>query len=278
MAPGEPGTAENLTVASVEHLALAADPAPGVVIGSFRLERELAGAMTNAIFIGTRVGGSSGEVIVSVGPPQQQRLADLGSQLDYRIDTVAPLVAIADAVSPSSPWSILVEDRPAGVALSELAPVSEAAATELLVAMSRVLVQAHDRGKVLYGIHPRLCYAQTDGTWTGMTPRAMQFLLGMRPARGGLCLDEVYLPIEVWRDRAAAPPSDVFALCALGRFLISGEHPFAGATFDDAVARVARGPSPAPATPLGNLLGRGLASQPSKRPSSVELHAALAAM
>jgi hypothetical protein len=163
------------------------------------------------------------------------------------------------------------------VPLVELAPMSEAAAVRVVAAIARIVEDAHAKGIVLYGIHPRLVFV--DGARVAIAPRAVRFLLGMRVTRGGLCLNELYLPVEVWRGAHAGPAVDVFALCALGRFAISGVHPFAGETFNEAVAAIASGALPAAiGTPLGRVLERGLASDAAARPSARELRAEIEAL
>lgn len=252
------------------------DPAPGVMIGDVSLEGEVAGAMTNAIYDGVSSKGLA--MRITAGPRQQRPLDAVRAELGYVIDGVARLVEIVEASSPSAAWHVLVEERPEGTSLVDLAPVPEPTAIAWLVTLAGLAEAAHARGIVLYGIHPRLCFAHADGTWSGVAPRAMRFILGMPPARGGLCLEEVYLPFEVWRDRAGTGASDVFALCALGQFLVTGVHPFAAPTFDMAIAAVARMDRRPLMSRLGAVLDRGLVAAAEQRPTAADLRDALSAI
>ncbi len=216
-------------------------------------------------------------MIVTAGPRQQRPLADVRAELDYSLRGVSACAGVVEDSSPSNTWHVLIEESPAGVPLAELAPLSERAAIGVLGEIARVAEAAHLRGLVLYGIHPRNCFAAADLRWSGMAPRSMRFLLGMPPMRGGLCLEEAYLPFEVWRDGTGTSASDVFSACALGLFLVTGSHPFAGPTFDGAIAATTRAPPERPDTPLGALLARGLAAA-DQRPTSAELRASLQAL
>ena len=256
---------------------------PGVVIGDVRLDDEVAGAMANAIYRGSTVVSLPVPVLVTCGPRQRRPRVEVRAELLYKLPGVAAMVAVVEAKTPSQIAHVLVEERPDGVPLAELAPLAPPDVVRVLADIAKTVVAADDFSTTLYGIHPALAYCRRDGdrvTFTGLAPRAMRFLLGMPPARGGLCLDQVYLPMEVWRDpnREAESAADVFALCALGTFLLTGEHPFAGPTFDASIAAVASGRVPAVPGALGHLLLRGLAAQPEARLSAAELGAALAGM
>lgn len=235
---------------------------------SVAIVEEIAGAMFNTIQAGVDARGR--RVIVTSGAGQTRPLAAVSAELAYELDGVGALRAI-EGEPPAC-----VEDRPPGAPLVELAPMAEAQAARVLVAIARIAEAAHARGVVLYGIHPRLAFVHGDRV--ARAPRAVRFLLGMRVMRGGLCLNELYLPVEVWRGGHVGPAADVFALCALGCFAVTGVHPFAGDTFNDAVAAVVGGAPPAIASPLGRVLERGLASDAAARPSARQLRTAIEAI
>ena len=150
----------------------------------------------------------------------------------------------------------------------------------VLLQLVEVAAQAHGQGITLVGLHPATCYVeQQGGRWvlTGVAPRVLPLLLAMPPMRGGLCLADSYAAAEAWRGASVGPAADVFSLCAVGAFLVSGRHPFPAA--DDAMAAlgaVLRGDLPALAPDgLGATLRRGLARDPADRLTLPQLRAAL---
>jgi hypothetical protein len=262
------------------------DVEPGALVGGVRIEARIAGAMTNEIFrgrapkpslvqrwLGRRV--PSGEVLVAVRPRLDEH-DGLRAELGYELPGVAGAFELGEIKSPSLVRSALVEELPPGRPVSELAPMPEPRARTLLVELASVVQVAHARGAILCGIHPRLCFA-TDTGLGGLAPRALRFLMGSRLGRGGPCLRELYLPRSAWMQRFAPDATaDVFATCALGVFLLTGEHPFAGETFEESIESLVSGRVPYVEGPLGHVLARGLA--PTDRPTAAELRAALAAL
>lgn len=251
---------------------------PGARMGPFIIEGELAGAMSNAMYAATTTIARPRHVLVTETSRQRKPIEEARADLIYAIDGVASLVAVFEARSPSRVRHVCVEERPPGVPLSGLAPLPEPDARALLLALAEITMKAHADGWRIWGFHPSLCFARREPgglSVTGIAARAMRFLLGAPPTRGGVCL-EPYLPFDVWRDGAIEAPDDVFALCGLGYFLVTGAHPFPGPTFDAQLAAVARWRVPSLPGPFGELLARGLVQDRERRMTASDLVAALA--
>lgn len=252
----------------------------GSRVGPIRLDGEVAGAMTNAIYRGTTLISRPTHVLVTVGPRQRRPIAEVRADFYYAIDGVSSFVAVMEARSTSLVRHVLVEELPPGTPLAESAPLPESEVTSILRALAEITARAHADGWTIWGIHPRLCFARrAEGRVevTGVAARAMRFLLGMPPPRGGFCL-EPYLPFDVWRDGVAQPADDVFALCALGYFLATGDHPFPGPTFDAQLAAAAQWRLPRLPGRLGHVLARGLVRDREQRATAADLVAALASV
>ena len=252
---------------------------PGTSMGPFIVESELAGAMSNARYAATTSIARPRHVLVTETARQRKPIEEVRPDMMYSVDGVASLVAVFEARSASRVRHVLVEERPRGAQLAGLGPLPEPEARALLLGLAEITMRAHTDGWKLWGIHPSLCFARADAgrrSITGIAPRAMRFLLGAPPARGGLCL-EPYLPFDVWRDGNVEAADDVFALCGLGYFLVTGAHPFPGPTFDAQLAGVAQWRVPRLPGPFGDLLARGLVQEREQRITSAELAVALGA-
>jgi hypothetical protein len=237
-------------------------PIPGLTI-----DAEYRGAMFNAIHTG-RMGGAA--VLVTSGPSQRRPLDELRSAL-------APAQAFARP-GGGGLLHLLVEERPPGKPLAAIGSVEPDVAARLLGELAARVADVHAAGSTVLGLHPDLVFADTDAAGvlgiTGMAPQTMRFLVGMPAMRGGLCLGDVYLPREVWVgqtiDQDIGPAADVFALCALGYFLVTGGCPFPD------LRSVLAGTAPRwTDVPLASVLADGLAADPEDRPSLPALRAAL---
>jgi uncharacterized protein YjbI with pentapeptide repeats len=250
---------------------------PGTLMGPFTIESEIAGAMSNAMYSATTTIARPRHVLVTETSRQRKPIEEVRPDMMYSVDGIASLVAVFEATSPSRIHHLCVEERPPGTQLAGLAPLPESEARALLLGLAEITMRAHADGWRIWGIQPSLCFARTVAgktSITGIAPRAMRFLLGAPPARGGLCL-EPYLPFDVWRDGFIEAPDDVFALCGLGYFLVTGAHPFPGPTFDAQLAAVAQWRVPRLSGAFGNLLARGLVQEREQRITAAELVAAL---
>jgi Pentapeptide repeats (9 copies) len=250
--------------------------APGTRIGPIEVSGEIAAATSNAIYRGVTAIARPTRVLVTIGPRQRRPLSHARANLMYSIDGVAAMVAAVEVTSPSFVRHAVIEELPDGTAIADRAPLSERDAITVLAQLAMITANAHANGWTIAGIHPRLCFI--DGTRvTAIAARAMRFLVGMPTMRDGLCL-EPYLPHDVWRGDEIEPSDDVFALCALGHFLVTGQSPFAAPTFDEQLAVLATGTFPRLPGPLGHVLARGLVRERELRASSANILAALQAL
>jgi serine/threonine protein kinase len=255
-------------------------PAVGDIQNGIELHEEIAGAMFNSIHRGTSAhekNGTRARLLTSAAGIAKGLDEWFRRDLRYTVEGVAECITAECFEGPSGPISVLVEVCPAGRPVAELAPMTEGDAVTYLRALADV-VAAAQRQHRLVGIHPLTCYADDRGRLTQIAPRALSFLLALPPMRGGLCLADAYAPAEVWRGGLGSPSGDVFSLCALGLFLVTGRHPYpANGDPNRALAAVMNGAPPAtPPNPLDAILRPGLDRDPDERPTIDELRARLA--
>ena len=254
-------------------------PAVGDIQNGIELQEEVAGAMFNSIHRGmsTVTVMSTRERLLTSASGIASGLDEyLRRELKYQVEGVAECITAECFQGPAGAISVLVEVCPAGRPVATLAPMAQADAVRYLLALAAVAEAAERKWKTLVGIHPLTCYADDAGRFTSVAPRALPFLLAVPPMRGGLCLADAYAPAEVWRAElafAARSPADVFSLCALGLFLVTGRHPFpAHGDPNRALAAVLAGAEPAtPPNPLDAILRPGLHRDRDRRPSMAEL-------
>jgi len=249
-------------------------PCPGDELAGLRIGDELAGAMTSSIHRATSLADPSRRWIVTAAIPQRELAADRVA-LTYELPGVASLEAIVDVHGPGGVVRLLIEREPPGTPMVEVAPVPELAAARMIGQLLEIVDAARVRGVVLRGLHPLLCYVH-DGSLTQGAPRAFPFLMSASPARGGLCLRDIYSAPEEWRHESVTPAADVFSVCAIGLYLVTGQHPFPGTpSMNAGVAAVAQGSAPHP-TRLGAILAGGLVREPGERPMPLTLTSAIA--
>lgn len=263
--------------------------------GEFPLGATLAGgrwAITSCLH-GSPDGGlyrAVGEsvVLVTIGPPQRVPAADLLAQLRCQGQGQGqgtPIAALryigpldpSPAVSSSPPVEVMVEEEPAGRPLSDdtwvaqwsLFPEQEVA--RLLRQLAEIVRGAHERGEVLGGLRPELCYA-LPGAYgakiSAVAPRCERFLATARQRSYGTmpCFAQPYRPLEALKPAPEfTPAADIFSLCATGAALLLRAYPFPGQGPLGYLEAMMRGETlPLPGR-LGALLARGLVPEPGRR-------------
>jgi hypothetical protein len=234
-------------------------------------------------------------VLVTIGPPQRVPAAELFGQLRCQGAGIAPLCYLgpldpSPAVSSSPPVEVMAEEEPAGRPISEgawaapwpLFPEREVA--RLLRQLAEIVRGAHERGDVLGGLRPELCYALPGAEGariSAVAPRCERFLATARQRSYGTmpCFEQPYRPLEALKPVPVfTPAGDVFSLCAIGAALLLRAYPFPGQgplAYLEAMMRGETLPLPGP---LGALLSRGLAAEPGRRISVAELMRGLDAL
>lgn len=237
----------------------------GASVGRWRIVETLYGGPDRGMYRG------DGRVLVTMGPPQQERHDGLRSRLATQIAGVTPLLAIETIVGEGVPYDVLVEAEPDG------APVTFARPSDALGVsrgLARCVANAHASGIVLGGIRPELVYASGDA-FSGLAPRAEPFLSGARPRSYGVppCFHEVYASPEALALAPTTTASDVFSLAATIVYLLDGRPPFEGAALHERMSAALHGRTRALALPAPILAA--LAPTPSQRPDADALVAAL---
>ena len=263
----------------------------GQTIADVRITDEFRGAMSNSIYLAYTLDDSDREYLVTCGPSQTRPLSEVRKDFWRSVPGMQPPLLVDAVDGPFGSVQVLIERTPVGRPLVEIdRPLSAQATARLLLQTAARVAKAHERGVVVYGVRPELVWAENwnvdrdardrELSITGITPYTMYFLLGMKPARGGLCLDDAYSPREVWLKQACGPAVDVFGLCALGYFLQTGRPPFpAEGNFNRAIEAILVGVQPDwTGVALANILAPGLAPEPSQRPTLAWLTSKLAAL
>lgn len=154
---------------------------------------------------------------------------------------------------------VLVEVLPDGARVPR-APLPAAQAIAIGVACAEAIERA---GRWVGGICPETIYVDADGRFAALAPRGPRFIATAPQRMRGLRSYPV--PYEGHEVLALGHPpmraSEVFSLCATIHALVTGKHPF-GANLGEIVPRVIAGAHDPLPGPLGDVLARGLVSDP----------------
>jgi hypothetical protein len=199
---------------------------------------------------------------------------------ELAFDGFAPLVGAGHVAGHR--WDDAVVERlPEGARpASTNAPMPEAALMPLAAALARAVARAHAEDVVINGIVPELVYAAGDGAFAALAPRGPKFI-GTAPKLSGFTAYAVpYIGHDVLvLGKPATAATDSFALCATVFAIGTGHHPFGDGVREIMTNIMRDAPTPWPgSSAVGDLLRRGLARDPSERPSAAELAAAFAAV
>jgi hypothetical protein len=213
-----------------------------------------------------------GPLLVTVGGRQERSAASLRASLAPDVPGIARLLHLGpvDDQPDGGLWA-MVEARPAGVSMGKGcgAPMGTRRALRLIAQVCAILQAAHRHGLPVVGLRPELIFASPEGDVAGIAPRCEPFLwTARRPCHGQAPpFWQLYMAPEVLALRPADVQSDVFSLCAVGAFWVTGLHPFGdGSSSDHLMAIMSGVPRIALPQPWDGLLGPGLARQPSDRP------------
>ncbi len=220
--------------------------------------------------------------LVTVGPAQQRSREELERSLALRFHRVAPLRGVFALTGPDGTrHDALVEGKPFGSPLAEIAgPLGLATAVQLGVDLAETAAAAAREGAALIGIRPELTFLHGEGearALSGVMPRAEVFLASAGDGGAPPLFPVRYAAPEVVLGDAGGAAADVFSICATVAFAAIGAHPFEVGDGEAQLAAMRAGRRRAWSGPeaLGALLARGMAADPSARPSPGELAAEL---
>lgn len=226
---------------------------------------------------------SGAEVLITVRGGESTPFAESYQRLGYVADGVAELLHIGP-VDGHDRRVAVIEARPDGAPLTEVPLPLE---PEVAIGIARHVVAAmraaHGVGALLREVRPELIYV-TGGpsrpAFSGFAPRAMAVLLAGTDDSGETVsypYPDPYLAPELVEGRAPGTAGDVFSLGAALAHWLSGDYPFAGATFVERLLNIHRGgrqPWRGPAR-WTSVVDAALAADPAARPTVDELERAL---
>lgn len=271
---------------------LAGTPPPAIGWGPFEVGLELGRGRHGVVFAARhRPSGSACALKVLRAPPgglaprpleRFRREARLLARLEH--PGIARLVEAGEL--DGAPF--LATERLTGGSLEALGGCPPARALALVEAVARALAHAHAAGVVHRDLHPANVLLGADGA-----PRVVDFGLakdlleadGLTRSNAGLGTLRFAAPEQLIMAARAAPSADVYAIGALGCFLLGGAPPFSTArTVGDLFTAQRRGfvlgavPGLArdAAATVEALLGRALSASPDARPTTLALVEALA--
>jgi len=220
--------------------------------------------------------------LVTVGPAQRRSRDELERSLALRFHRVAPLRGVFALTAPDGTrHDALVEGKPLGSPLADIAgPLGLATAVQLGVDLAETAAAAAREGAALIGIRPELTFLHGEGearALSGVMPRAEVFLATAGEGGAPPLFPVRYAAPEVVLADPGGAAADVFSICATVAFAATGAHPFEGGDGEAQLAAMRAGRRRAWSGPeaLGALLARGMAADPSARPSAGELAAEL---
>ena len=188
---------------------------------------------------------------------------------------IAPLAFIG--ATPGDRYEdALVERVPDGTIALAVAPIALDRLHQLALALAKVVAAAAANQIILDGVQPELVYVDANARFLALAPRGPGFVGSARRFASGLRSYPIaYIGHEcAVLGRPSTAATDVFALCATVYALGTGRHPFGPLDEPFAVvqniAMDKRDPWPE-GGPLGELIARGLAADPAKRPTAAEL-------
>lgn len=239
--------------------------------------------LTDQIVIGARLRAGSGDevrtgylarapetaLLVTLTPRHAASAARLREELALEVEGIAPIAWLGDGPADGIPYEdVLVEALPRGARLAPR-PMPEASARALGAACADVLAKA---GRWIGGICPETLYVDAEGRFAALAPRGPRFIATAPQHMRGLRSYPVpYEAHEVLAlGRAPTAASDVFGLCATLFALVTGRHPF-GKDPGEILARVLAGAADRLPGPLGDVIARGLDSDPAGRPTAAQL-------
>ncbi len=152
-------------------------------------------------------------------------------------------------------------------------------AIELALEICQGIAALHEADIVHRDLKPANCLLAADGTVKvgdmGLS-RTLTPLLPNLTSPGLMIGTPAYAPPEQLRGDSVDQRADVYGVCATLYFMLTGEPPFCGGSYERVIAQVAADPAPslrsaglAVTVEFDDLLQRGLAKDPATRPASV---------
>jgi hypothetical protein len=252
--------------------------------GAFVLTRRLSGSPPFGQFVAQDKDGI--DYLATTTLQQSETHSTLLTKLAFDIEGMARLVHIGRlyAREPTS-YDMLVEAMPTGVP-SHLArvylsdPISVA---RLGIGLVAIVKTSHAAQQYLIALRPQTIYVAAEGkdiSITGIAPRADRFYFSAaKPdVYTSLAFNDTFTAPEFWLGSDAGASADVFSICAILAFWLTGRTPFRGDSFQEqtkAIMRNDRAFRLRHFGVFGQLVESGLDFGIANRPSLTELSAVL---
>lgn len=256
--------------------------------GRYRITAPLYGQPDRGVYFGqTLLKSTATPVLITLAFQQSVAYAELTRDLTLAVPRIAPLLFIGELHQSAidAPMDAMVEALPWGVPSQHLLspPVDPAMVVGLGSAIASLIQAAHAQGDVVLGLRPEAIYLQPTANGyelTGVVSRSERFLMtAQRPCSGTLpCFEDCYLAPEVLLGYPPTPAADVFSLCAVLLYWLTGHHPFGDDGYQAQALAMMTGDRPTltDTDPLYRWLDRGLIHDADTRLTLNELMAGLA--
>ncbi|MEO8272457.1 MAG: hypothetical protein ABI620_00145 [Chloroflexota bacterium] len=228
------------------------------------------------------IGGRALVTVVGPDLPSAARRGSVGWDL--------PLRSIEDRATPNGSRTCIVEDLPVGVpsTIASVAGYGAGAAPEYVVALARLLAEAHGRGELVGYLHPDLVFVDpATGSLVAVAQRPIRAALAAPAWEGDAALFGLdYLTPGDVRRREPSAGDDIHRLAGLIWRWRHGVPPFRGLSEAEHLNRLASaGARPGgaaasvdqPTDDLDELLATALRPDLHERPSAEDLEAAVLA-
>ena len=242
--------------------------------GDYRLVARLGGGGMGQVFLGVSPGGRPVAVkVVRAGLTDPEYRARFAREVDAarRVGGFHTAAVVDADPGADRPWmaTAYIEGPSLHAVVTGSGPLTPAATAALGAALAEGLAAIHGSGLVHRDLKPSNIIMASDG------PRIIDFGIAAPAAGSGLTTPGTvigtyaFMSPEQFRDQAATPASDVFALgCVLG-FAATGRAPFDAASVPAIMYRVLEADPDLGGIPSGQLrdiIGACLAKDPLQRP------------
>ncbi|MEW8318554.1 MAG: hypothetical protein AB2660_05225 [Candidatus Thiodiazotropha sp.] len=246
----------------------------------YKLSALLSGSLSFGLFAAQDDAGN--RFLATTTLKQTASHEEVHRKLVYDVEGIAPLVYIGrlHAAKPTD-FDLMIEQMPLGIPshLVGKGIAEPATVARLGASIAAAVERLHAQRQPLLCLRPQSIYVMDEGDsniqLTGMAPRAECFYFSAEKPdlHTPLAFDDTFVAPEVLLGLEPDSKADLFSLCAIMAFWLTGRSPFDGKGYLGHVKGIMRNKRAyhLPADELGQLLESGLDSQVANRPKFSEL-------